>query len=428
MTEWCPGFNAVERFGILEEQVGLRLAANGPPQTFVGEACDILNTDGNALMTAIVTGFTPGRVYLMPFESGRVRPGLRVRARHAGLQVPVGSALRGRVIDALGQPLDGLGTIACKEYRPLHHSPINPLSRAPINEQLLTGVGAIDTLIALGRGQRMGLFAGSGVGKSTLLGHIARDSRADINVVALIGERGREVQEFMTQTLDAATRAKTVLVVACSDTPAVARREAAFSATAIAEYFCDAGLSVMLFIDSVTRLALAQREIALSQGEPPTARGFTPSVFALLPELLERAGNFADKGSITALYTVLVEGDDFNEPLSDTLRALLDGHIVLSRERAHRGQFPAIDILQSVSRLNDHILPEARLHVIRGIRRLLSVHDAHRDLVSLGAYASGKNAELDNALSHLPEIETLLYPDSALPLEHLLERFGAMTQ
>lgn len=428
MTECCPGFNAVERLGILEEQVGLRLVANGPPQTFVGEACDILDTEGHTLMTAIVTGFTPGKVYLMPLENGRVRPGLRVRARHTGLEVPVGSALPGRVIDALGQPLDGLGAITCSEYRPLHRHPINPLLRTPIEEQLLTGVGAIDTLIALGKGQRVGLFAGSGVGKSTLLGHIARDSRADINIVALIGERGREVQDFMTKTLDAATRARTVLVVACSDTPAVARREAAFSATAIAEYFCEAGLSVMLFIDSVTRLALAQREIALSLGEPPTARGFTPSVFALLPELLERAGNFVDKGSITALYTVLVEGDDFNEPISDTLRALLDGHIVLSRERAHRGQFPAIDILQSVSRLNDHILPERHLPVIRGIRRLLSVHDAHRDLVSLGAYATGKNAELDKALLYLPEIEALLYPDSPLPLEHLLERFGAMTQ
>lgn len=408
MTNWSDSLQAVERLGHIEQCLGLRLVANGPPQAFVGELCDILDAQNRPLLQAEVTGFDKTQVYLMPLSSTPVSPGFKVRASGRGMSVAVSDALCGRIIDALGQPLDDGGRLHSHQRVSLHKNKTNPLHRQRISDRLSTGIHAIDSLLPIGKGQRVGLFAGSGVGKSVLLGMMAKHMDSDINVIALIGERGREVKDFIHHHLDADTLAKSIVVVACSDDFALMRKQAAYTATAIAEYFCNQGKDVMLFMDSITRFAMAQREIGLSIGEPPTARGYTPSVFSLLPGLVERAGNFENKGSITALYTVLVEGDDFNEPIADTVRSLLDGHIVLTRELAQRGHYPAIDVLQSVSRLASHLSNPEEQQLMRQVIALLSLYRQNRDLIELGAWQAGHNPKLDFAVQRIDAIQQLL--------------------
>ncbi len=407
----------IERLGEIEQSIGLKLVANGPPQSFIGELCDILDAQGRVLTQAEVVGFERGRVFLMPFSKASVSMGLTVRATGMGVSIAVGPALLGRIINALGQPLDEDGQLWSTQYMPLHPPAINPLKRKPITARLTTGIHAIDTLLPLGKGQRMGLFAGSGVGKSVLLGMMAKHMNSDINVIALIGERGREVNEFILNHMDAATRAKSVIIVSCSDDFALMRKQAVYTATAIAEYFCQQGHDVMLFMDSITRFAMAQREIGLSLGEPPTARGYTPSVFSTLPSLVERAGLFHGEGSITALYTVLVEGDDFNEPIADCLRSLLDGHIVLTRELAQRGHYPAIDVLQSLSRLTQSLTTQTEQTIIRDVIALLSVYQQNKELIELGAYQPGHHAALDAAVVRIDNMMHLLAQGLEQPLQ-----------
>lgn len=398
----------IERSGEIEAIIGLQLVANGPPHTFVGEVCLVLDEKNRACMQAEVLGFSKGKVYLMPYDKVKVRMGSKLIATGEAFAVPVGNALLGQVVDAFARPVDPLLRLHCSDNMPTTKPKINPLLRLPVTEQLLTGVTAIDALLPIGKGQRVGIFAGSGVGKSSLLGHIAQHIDSDINVIALIGERGREVKDFICNYLSEETKKKTVLVVACSDESALMRRQAAFTATAIAEYFCKQGKQVMLLMDSITRFAMAQREIGLSLGEPPTARGYTPSVFAMLPGLVERAGAFEKEGSISAIYTVLVEGDDFNEPLADHMRSLLDGHIVLTRELAEQGHYPAIAITQSISRLSRQLLSEENLAATQAVRNLLCTYQQHKDLIDLGAYKAGSNPKLDYALERLERINLLL--------------------
>ena len=408
MSNWINALQPIERLGEIEQCIGLKLVANGPPQAFIGELCDILDAQNNLVMQAEVVGFERGRVFLMPFSKARISMGFKVRATGHGASIAASHALLGRVIDALGHPLDEGIPLRCTDHMPLHREKINPLQRQTITERLSTGIHAIDSLLPLGKGQRIGLFAGSGVGKSVLLGMMAKHMSSDINVIALIGERGREVNDFIRNHLDEVTRAKSIIVVACSDDFALMRKQAVYTATAIAEYFCQQGKDVMLFMDSITRFAMAQREIGLSLGEPPTARGYTPTVFSSLPSIIERAGNFKDEGSITALYTVLVEGDDFNEPIADTMRSLLDGHVVLTRELAHRGHYPAIDVLQSISRLASQLTSPEEQQLIKQVFALLSLYRQNKDLIDLGAYQSGSNPPLDMAVVRIDPINQLL--------------------
>jgi flagellum-specific ATP synthase len=408
MYSWKNTLHAVERLGEIEQCIGLQLVAHGPPQAFIGELCDILDMQNNIVMQAEVVGFEQGKVFLMPFTQGRICMGYKVRASGRSLTIAVSNQLLGRVIDALGTPLDNGKPYYSQHQTTLHPSKINPFHREPISERLSTGIHAIDALLPLGKGQRIGLFAGSGVGKSVLLGMIAKHINSEVNVIALIGERGREVNDFIQNNLNAETLAKSVVIVACSDDFALMRKQAVYTATAIAEYFCNIGKEVMLFMDSITRFAMAQREISLSLGEPPTTRGYTPTVFSLLPAIIERAGNFKDQGSITALYTVLVEGDDFNEPIADTMRSLLDGHIVLTRELAHQGHYPAIDVLQSVSRLSPQITSSADQQLIKQIIRMLNIYRQNKDLIELGAYQPGNNKELDHIVTRIDTLNQIL--------------------
>lgn len=421
-------FHAVERIGEIEQFIGLKIVANGPPQVFIGEICDILNLEHHTIMQAEVVGFDKGKVFLMPFDKIAIRQGLRVRATGCEFSIEVGNGLLGTVVDALARPLDPTLKLACNSSIATQNKKINPLTRLAISQRLHTGIPAIDGLLPLGHGQRMGLFAGSGVGKSTLLGNLVQNIESEVNVIALIGERGREVNEFIEQYLDAETLKKSILVVACSDESALMRRQAAFTATAIAEYFCQQNKQVMLFMDSITRFAMAQREIGLSLGEPPTARGYTPSVFALLPGIFERAGNFNNQGCISALYTVLVEGDDFNEPLADHMRALLDGHIVLTRVLAQQGHYPPIAILQSISRLTKQLFSATQLKIVQQINSILNSYQQNKDLIELGAYKTGINKELDYALERLPLINKLLTCAHSLTLTELMQRFEEIVQ
>lgn len=425
MHPWLNTLQAIERLGEIEQFVGLKLVANGPPQTFIGEVCDILDQQQQIVMQAEVIGFEQGKVYLMPYDSVAVCMGYTVRATGNHLSIAVGEALLGQVVDAFAQPIDEHVKLSYTQRVLTKNKKINPLSRMPINERLTTGIQAIDSLLPLGKGQRIGIFAGSGVGKSTLLGTMVQNLHSEINVIALIGERGREVNDFIVNHLDEATLKKSVLVVSCSDESALMRRQAVYTATAIAEYFCQQGKHVMLFMDSITRFAMAQREIGLSLGEPPTARGYTPSVFALLPGIIERTGNFKGQGSISALYTVLVEGDDFNEPLADHMRALLDGHIVLTRELAQAGHYPAIAILQSVSRLAQHLVSPADQQLIKQIIATLSLYQQNKDLIEVGAYQPGNNPQLDTAVARRPAINQLLVQDKNhfLSFAELMQRF-----
>lgn len=396
------------RLGLLADIHGLKLTVTGTPAA-VG---DLLEIDGPAAPVPVeVVASRRGRLTCLPLgPTTGLRSGDHVHATGGGLRIGVGESLRGRVLDGLGRPLDGLGTPAGLVSVPVEHPAPNALARPRIDRQLGLGVRALDALTPCGRGQRLGIMAGSGVGKSSLLSMIARGTDAEISVIALIGERGREVREFIENDLGPEGLARSVVVVATSDEPAVVRLRAAFVATRIAEWFRESGRHVVLMMDSLTRVALAQREIGLSAGEPPATRGFPPSVFALLPTLLERAGT-SPAGSITGLYTVLVEGDDLQDPIGDSARSILDGHIVLSRELATRGHFPSIDVLESISRVGPAVsTPEGRIDAQR-MRRLLAAHRSVRELVEIGAYVPGSDADADTALALMPRIEAFLRQD-----------------
>ncbi len=373
----------------------------------MGAVCEI-HRRGGAKMQAEVIGFAGATTLLASLDGSEgIAPGDKVVLRHSVASLSVGPELMGRVIDAAGDPMDGLPSPTVLTRTPLDAPPVSAMQRPPICQRLATGVRAIDSLLTLGRGQRIGIFAGSGVGKSTLLGMMARGTDADVVVIGLVGERGREVQEYLQRELDQSTRAKCVTVVATSDQPALRRVQAAMSATAIAEYFRDQGRNVLLMMDSVTRFAMAQREIGLAAGEAPTTRGYPPSVFSMLPRLVERSGT-GPKGSITGIYTVLVEGDDTNEPISDTLRGLLDGHIVLSRSIAQRGNYPAIDVLSSLSRLASHLVDEPHQQAAIQVRNMISAYKQNEDLITIGAYQRGSNAQVDRAIAIQPAIDRFL--------------------
>lgn len=387
---------------------GLVVEATGIPSP-VGTLCDLHTSQG--IVTAEVVGFAEGRTRLMPLgHSPGIAPDDRVRLRSGTIRVPVGPSVLGRVLDGFGRPIDGLGPVVAPR-RSVAGQPPNPLGRRRIDRRLTTGIRAIDTFTPVGRGQRVGIFAGSGVGKSTLLGQIVRHSEADATVIALVGERGREVREFLEETLGDEGRERSALVVATSDAPPLMRLRAASVAVTIAEDFRQQGLDVLLVVDSLTRFAAAQREIGLAAGEPPTTRGYPPSVYTELPKLLERLG-CGEQGSITALLTVLVEGDDMNDPVADCVRSILDGHIVLSRDLAERNRYPAIDVLGSVSRtMNRTTTPEHR-GLASEARRLLASYEAARDLIEVGAYKAGASKALDRAVTLQPRLVEFLRQDS----------------
>lgn len=397
----------IERHGRVAQMIGLVIESRGP-MSAIGDVCRIessLNAEG---VLAEVVGFRNENLLLMPLgDVAGIFPGGQVVATGSALRVPVGDGLLGRVIDGLGNPMDEAGPISSLPREELNISPPHPLKRDRINQQFQTGIKAIDTFVPCGRGQRMGIFAGSGVGKSTLLGMMASRAEADVNVIALIGERGREVREFLERDLDATGRAKSVVVVATSNQPALVRVKATFLAMTIAEYFRGHGKNVLLMMDSITRFAMAQREIGLAVGEPPTSRGYTPSVFALLPQLLERAGN-DENGSMTGLFTVLVEGDDMNEPIADAARSILDGHLVLTRELAALNHYPAIDVLDSVSRLTRDLLNDAQLNLMGRARESLAVFRKNQDLITIGAYVNGSNPQIDQAIRLREPLMTFL--------------------
>ncbi len=415
--------DAVEISGRVTQVVGLVVESEGPA-AHLGDVCVIHDRHGDRPVLAEVVGFRQQFLLLMPLGPlGQIGQGSRVTNSRRALTIPVGPELLGRVIDPLGQPLDGLGPVVTRKRYPVHRVPPAAMERPRIDQPLPFGVRAIDGLLTVGRGQRIGIFAGSGVGKSTLLGSIARGSDADVNVVALIGERGREVREFIERDLGAEGLARPVVVVATSDQPAVVRLKGALGATAVAEYFRDQGARVMLMMDSVTRFAWAQREIGLAIGEPPTTRGYTPSVLAALPQLLERAGT-SPRGSITGLYTVLVDGDDMNEPIADAARSILDGHLVLRRDLAARGHYPAIDVLESVSRVMPDIVDERHRRTARAIREMMAVYRASEDLIQLGAYVAGSNPAVDRAIQRRPAIQEFLLqaPDERVAWEAMMAR------
>lgn len=396
-------------YGIVSQIVGLAIETMGPGAN-VGEVCEIERV-GKPPVLAEVVGFREGRLLLMPLgDMSGIGPGSRVVSSREPLSVPVGFDLLGRVLDGLGRPIDGGGVVDSDVCYPLENDPPNPLQRQRIREPLSVGVRAIDALLTCGKGQRIGIFAGSGVGKSTLLGMMARNTTADINVIGLIGERGREVREFIEKDLGEEGLKRSVLVVATSDQPALIRLKGAYVATAIAEYFRDQGKDVLFMMDSVTRLAAAQREVGLAVGEPPATRGYPPSVFALLPRLLERTGP-GKHGTITAFYTVLVEGDDMNEPVADTVRGILDGHIVLSRRLAEQGHYPAIDVLASVSRVMPDVVTTAHREAALRVKELLAVYEEMADLINIGAYQSGSNPRVDEAIAYHDQIRSFLRQD-----------------
>lgn len=392
--------------GKVAQVIGLVVESFGPPAS-LGELAHI-DCGSGRVVPAEVVGFREDRLLLMPLGAMEgIKPGSPVVATGRQLYVNVGSGLLGRVVDGLGNPIDGKGPIVHAQRAPLEAPPPNPLTRQRIKTPLPMGVRAMDGLLTCGQGQRLGIFAGSGVGKSTLLGMIAREAQADLNVIALIGERGREVRDFLERDLGEEGLARSVVVVATSDQPALQRLKGAFVATAIAEHFRDQGANVILMMDSVTRFAMAQREVGLAIGEPPATKGYTPSVFAMLPKLLERAGT-AEHGAITALYTVLVEGDDTNEPISDTVRGILDGHIILSRDLAAQNHYPAIDVLGSVSRVMTEIVSPEHLKAAGGLREMLAVYRDARDLINIGAYQPGSNPQIDRAIALVPKINAFL--------------------
>ncbi len=412
--------------GKVTGMAGLLIESQGPSAA-VGEFCEILTGNGRRIRTQVI-GFREGKMLSMPLEeTGGIQPGDFIVARSADSLVHVGPAMLGRVLDGFARPIDGLGSVAGQTRYPLMAQAPGPLERQNIEERLVTGIRAIDSLLPCGKGQRIGIFGGSGVGKSTLLGSMARHSSAEVNVIALIGERNREVREFLEHELSPEGLSRSVVVVATSDQAAPLRIRAAFVALAIAEYFRDQAKDVLLVMDSVTRLAMAQREIGLAAGEPPSQKGYTPSVFALLPKIFERAGRF-ERGSITGFFTVLVEGDDFNEPICDAVRAILDGHIQLSRALASAAHYPAIDIIHSVSRLASRVASREEQDYARRLREALAALDRSQDLINLGAYVSGSNPRLDTAIRQRANMEQFLKQDasSAAPLDQTLKQLGEL--
>jgi flagellum-specific ATP synthase len=387
-----------ETCGRVVQLIGLVIESEGPLAA-MGEVCRIESARHDGVTLAEVVGFRNHHLLLMPLgEIHGIHPGSEVVATGRPLLVGVGNALKGRVIDGLGEPIDGLGPIVTEHSVGLNLRPPHPLKRQRITDIFQTGIKSIDTFTPCGRGQRLGIFAGSGVGKSTLLGMMSSKAEADVNVIALIGERGREVREFLEKDLDDNGRKKSVVIVATSNEPALNRVKGAFLAMSIAEHFRDAGKNVLLMMDSVTRFAMAQREIGLAVGEPPTTRGYTPSVFSLLPQLLERAGT-GEQGAITGLFTVLVEADDMNDPIADSVRSILDGHIVLTRELATQNHYPAVDVLESVSRLNRDLLKPEQLSFAATAREHLAVYRRNQDLINIGAYPIGSNPAIDLAIA-----------------------------
>ncbi|SEN31888.1 flagellar protein export ATPase FliI [Paenibacillus sp. OV219] len=390
--------------GKVTQVIGLTVESEGPDAS-IGDVCLIYPAKSSKPLKAEVVGFRDNKVILMPLgELTSIGPGCDVVGTGKPLTVQVGSELLGKVLDGLGQPLDGSHLPSRLPHHSTYNQPSNPLARPRVKDPLSIGVRAIDGLLTVGQGQRIGIFAGSGVGKSTLLGMVARNTSADVNVIALIGERGREVLEFIEKDLGPEGLARSVVIVATSDQPALIRIKGALIATTIAEYFRDRGLNVMLMMDSVTRYAMALREVGLAIGEPPATRGYTPSVFANLPKLLERAGT-GQHGSITAFYTVLVDGDDMNEPIADAVRGILDGHIVLSRALAHKGHFPAIDVLASISRVMKEIVPEEQQDAANELKRLMSIYRDSEDLINIGAYQRGSNEKIDQSIEFFDTIQ-----------------------
>lgn len=396
--------DSYKRYGKVKRVIGLMIESKGPASS-IGDLCLIYaKGQSGKVIEAEVVGFQEENILLMPYlEAASIAPGSIVEATGESLRVKVGTGLIGQVIDAFGEPLDG--KLLPKGLSPVstEQSPPNPMKRPPIREKMGVGVRSIDSLLTVGKGQRIGIFAGSGVGKSTLMGMIAKQTEADLNVIALVGERGREVREFIEKDLGKEGLKRSIVVVATSDQPALMRLKAAYTATAIAEYFRDKGQNVMFMMDSVTRVAMAQREIGLAAGEPPTTKGYTPSVFAILPRLLERTGA-NEHGTITAFYTVLVDGDDMNEPIADTVRGILDGHIVLDRALANKGQFPAVNVLKSISRVMSNISTKQHLDAANKFRELLSTYQNSEDLINIGAYKRGSSREIDEAIQFYPQL------------------------
>ncbi|AWM16928.1 flagellar protein export ATPase FliI [Bacillus inaquosorum] len=421
--------DSYKRYGKVKRVIGLMIESKGPASS-IGDVCLIYaKGQSGKVIKAEVVGFQEENILLMPYlEAASIAPGSIVEATGESLRVKVGAGLIGQVIDAFGEPLDG--KLLPKGLSPVstEQSPPNPMKRPPIREKMGVGVRSIDSLLTVGKGQRIGIFAGSGVGKSTLMGMIAKQTEADLNVIALVGERGREVREFIEKDLGEEGLKRSIVVVATSDQPALMRLKAAYTATAIAEYFRDKGKNVMFMMDSVTRVAMAQREIGLAAGEPPTTKGYTPSVFAILPRLLERTGA-NEHGTITAFYTVLVDGDDMNEPIADTVRGILDGHIVLDRALANKGQFPAVNVLKSISRVMSNISTRQHLEAANKFRELLSTYQNSEDLINIGAYKRGSSREIDEAIQFYPQLIQFLKQgtDESALLEESIAALTSLT-
>ena len=418
----------IQANGKVTNIVGLVIEAQGPVSR-LGTICDIYTKGDSHKISAEVLGFKDNKVLLMPLAEIRgIGPGCPIVAREQRAVIPVGPGLLGRVIDGLGNPIDNKGPIPAEHEYPIYGTPINPLSRKRISKPLDLGIRAINGLLSVGCGQRLGIFAGSGVGKSVLLGMIARKTAADVNVIALIGERGREVNEFIEKELGKEGLKRSVIVVATSDHLPLIRMRGAFIATAIAEFFRDQGRHVNLMMDSVTRFAMAQREIGLALGEPPTTKGYTPSVFTLLPKLCERAGTSANRGTITGLYTVLVEGDDTNEPIADALRAILDGHINLTRDLATQNHYPAIDVLSSISRVMDDIINPEQRRYANQLKETLATYRKAEDLINIGAYVAGSNPKIDYAIEMIEKINRYLKQeiDETTPFDESISQLAQL--
>ncbi len=399
--------NYIKVYGRVVKVVGLTIESTGPDAK-INDACEIINRESGKKVLCEVIGFRDERLILMPYDDvGGISVGDIVSACNASYGVPVSQNLKGMVLDGLGRPMDGQELESDGEFYDSEGSPLNPMDRVMIDENLCLGVKTIDGLLTLGKGQRIGIFAGSGVGKSTLIGMIARNTKADINVIALIGERGREVKEFIDRDLGEEGLKRSVIVCATSDMPVLVRKKAAKTATAVAEYFRDQGNDVLFMMDSLTRFSMAQREIGLASGEPPVSRGYPPSVYSEMPKLLERAGK-TEKGSITGIYTVLVDGDDMNEPIADTARGILDGHIVLSRKLAQKNHYPAIDVLQSISRVMSSIITVEHKKAANTLKNVLATYNEAEDLINIGAYKAGTNKDIDFAIQKISQVNDFL--------------------
>ncbi len=400
----------VKMEGKIVKVAGIVAQANGPGMS-IGSLCCIKNSSGQS-MQAEVIGFNDKRVIVMPFGEMRgIEPGSRIVDINKNPSIKVGEAYLGRIVDGLGNPIDGKGSIQTKDDYPIYGNVINPLKREIINDVVDVGVRSINAMHTLGKGQRIAIMSGSGVGKSVLMGMISRHAVADVIVIALIGERGREVREFIERNLGEEGLKKSVVVAATSDSPALVRIRGAHLATTVAEYFRDKGLDVILIMDSITRFAMSLREVGLAAGEPPSAKGYTPSVFIQIPKLLERTGNVEQKGSITGIYTVLVEGDDMNEPIADTVRSIVDGHIVLSRDLAHKGHYPAVDVLSSISRVMHDIVKDDHLSMARKLVKVLATYREAEDLINIGAYIDGTDPQIDFAKKMIHKINSFLQQD-----------------